>query len=87
MLLAQAVEARVALDAFIAIYGCAFDHRINVDRAHGADVSAIAARDAFIGIDSHGSALVALFTLFERVVTKDPARGIDPAEKHRGPKA
>ena len=48
MLLAQAVVTGVALHAFVAVDGGAFDGRIDVDRAHRADVCAVAASHAFI---------------------------------------
>ena len=53
MLLAQAVEAGVALHAFVAVDGGALDRGIDIDRAHRADVGAVAAGDAFIWIDLH----------------------------------
>src|SRR5690606_11442228 len=53
LLLAQPVVARIALDAFVGIDGGAILHRVDVDGAHRADVRAVAAGDALVGIDSH----------------------------------
>ena len=55
VLLAQAVEAGVALHAFVAVDGGALDDRVDIDRAHRADVRAIAAGNAFGWIDLHQS--------------------------------
>ena len=56
--LAQAVVAGIAFHAFFAIDGGALDRRIDVDRAHRANVGAIAARHAFVRIDLHTSILM-----------------------------
>ena len=53
MFLAQAVEAGIAFDALVAIDGGAVDVWVDVDRAHRTNVSAVAAGDAFFGVDLH----------------------------------
>src|SRR5690606_16008725 len=55
LLLAQPVVARIALDALVGVDGGAILHRVDVDGAHRADVRAVAAGDALVGIDSHTS--------------------------------
>ena len=56
MLLTQSVEAGIAFHAFVAIDGGAFDRRVDVDGAHRTNVGAVAAGDAFVGIDLHALA-------------------------------
>src|SRR5687768_4226567 len=54
VLLAEAVEAGVALHAFVAVDGGALQHGVDIDRPHRADVGTVAAGDAFLRIDLHG---------------------------------
>src|SRR6516162_1727759 len=53
MLLAHPVVASVALDALVAINGSPPDLGIDIDRAHGADIRAVAARDTLARVDGH----------------------------------
>ena len=53
MLLAQAVVAGMAFDAFIPVDGGALARRIDVDGAHRAHIRAVPAGHAFSMIDSH----------------------------------
>jgi hypothetical protein len=50
---AQPVVAGIAFHAFIAVDGGALQFGVDVDRAHRADIGAVAAGDAFLGIDLH----------------------------------
>ncbi len=53
MLLAHAVEAGVTLDTFVVVYRRSFDDRIDINRAHRADVCAVATGHTFVRVDSH----------------------------------
>ena len=55
VLLAHAVEAGVAFDAFVVVYGRPLDHRIDINRAHGANVGAVPTGHTLVRIDSHGT--------------------------------
>jgi len=51
--LAQPVVAGIAFHTFVAVDGGALEHGIDIDRAHRADIGAVAAGDALLGIDFH----------------------------------
>ncbi len=55
VLLAHAVEAGVTFDAFVVVHRRPLDHRIDINRAHGADVGAVATGHTLVRIDSHGT--------------------------------
>ena len=53
VLLAQAVIAGIAFHAFVALDGGALNHRVDVNRLHRANVSAVTAGDAFLRVNPH----------------------------------
>src|SRR5687767_12649083 len=55
MLLAEAVEAGVALHAFVAVDRRALQHWVYIDRTHRAHIRAVAAGDALLRVDLHGA--------------------------------
>jgi hypothetical protein len=52
---AHPIEAGVTLDALVAFHRGPFACGVNIDRPHGADICAVAACHALIGIDFHSS--------------------------------